>query len=264
MRWGGLTLIELIAVIATVGLLVAVLLPCLQTAQSQTRTIVCGSNIKQMILGLLTYDTENGTLPHAFDSDRTEAPLGGYAGHHICDRIGWWWFNHITSYMRNDPGSDSTVWCPARQVNNYKLERDVLCGNYAVNQSICKSSCGRESHAEFIGTPLRGTDISNPSQTLLLVDSGYSMITWWHVTDSPPISLSSIIEDTAYIPGLCINKDRLLWPGEEWDAINGRHPNRTVNVGFVDGHVSRTNADDLLVERAGDSYKNLSPLWLPK
>jgi prepilin-type processing-associated H-X9-DG protein len=90
------------------------------------------------------------------------------------------------------------------------------------------------------------------------------MINWWHATDSPPVSLSSIIEDTAYIPGLCINKDRLLWPGEEWDAINGRHPNRTVNVGFVDGHVSRTKADDLLVERAGDSYKNLSPLWLPK
>jgi prepilin-type processing-associated H-X9-DG protein len=91
------------------------------------------------------------------------------------------------------------------------------------------------------------------------------MINWWQATDNPPVTLGSImIEDTAYIPGLWINKERALWPGQEWDAIYGRHPNKTVNVGFVDGHVSRNKADDLLVEKTGDYYKNKSPLWVPK
>jgi len=127
-------------------------------------------------------------------------------------------------------------------------------------------SHGRKSHAEFIAVPLRSVDISHPGQTLLVVDSGYSMINWWHVTDSPPVVLgNSVIEDTAYIPGLSINKERALWPGQEEDAIGGRHPNKTVNVGFADGHVGRSEADALLVEKiANDSHKNLSPLWLPK
>ena len=41
-------------------------------------------------------------------------------------------------------------------------------------------------------------------------------------------------------------------------------PNKTVNVGFADGHVTRKKADDLFVEKAADAYMNRSPLWLPK
>jgi len=48
------------------------------------------------------------------------------------------------------------------------------------------------------------------------------------------------------------------------DAIYGRHPNKTVNVGFADGHVSRTKANDLFVEKTNDGYTNKSPLWVPK
>jgi prepilin-type processing-associated H-X9-DG protein len=107
--------------------------------------------------------------------------------------------------------------------------------------------------------------ISRAGETLFVVDSGYSMINWWHATDAPPVSLNNtMIEDAAYIPGLWINIDRELWPGQEQDAINGRHPNKGVNVGFADGHISRVKADDLLVEETGGNYKNLSPPWLPK
>lgn len=111
---------------------------------------------------------------------------------------------------------------------------------------------------------MSGSDIPHPGQTLLIADSGYSLISWWHVTDVPPVLLGSNIEDTAYLPGLEINKDKNLWPGKEWDAINGRHPNSTVNVGFADGHVNRTKADDLFVEKTDADYKNRIPLWLPK
>jgi len=81
---------------------------------------------------------------------------------------------------------------------------------------------------------------------------------------TPSISSDTTREDTAYIPGLWINKQRYLWSGQEQDAVNGRHPNKSVNIGFADGHINRTEADDLFVEKIGDSHKNLSPLWLPK
>ncbi len=258
------TLIELLVVIATIALLIAILLPSLQTSKEYTKATLCGSNIKQLVLGLFMYETENETFPYAFDKTLLDPPLGGYAGNSAYDRIGWWWFNHITDYSRKDSDKNSFVWCPSRQISNSRLQNNVLCGNYGVNQSICKSSRGQGSHAQFIGTPLRSTDIPNPGQTVLIVDSGYSLISWWHVTDVPPILFGSTIEDAAYLPGLEINKEKNLWPGQEWDALNGRHPNKSVNVGFADGHISRKKADDLFVEKIAEDYKNKSPLWHPK
>jgi prepilin-type processing-associated H-X9-DG protein len=257
------TLIEILVVIAVIALLTAILLPSLQNSRQQAKAVVCSSNIKQLVLGLVTYETENETFPHALDGTRLEPPPGGFAGYFQYDRPGWWWFHHITDYSIEDSVRASIILCPSRQIKNSELEGNVLCGNYGVNQSVCKSSGGRENHAEFIGRPLRSSDISRPCETLLIVDSGYSMINWWHATDVPPAILGNTIEDTAYVPGLWINEERALWSGQEWDAINGRHPNKSVNIGFADAHISRTKADDLFVEKTNDRYKNLWPLWEP-
>jgi len=100
--------------------------------------------------------------------------------------------------------------------------------------------------------------------TLLVVDSGYCVINWWHVTDAPPESLSSRIEDRAFIPGLWINEEKNIWRGLEEDAVYGRHPGRTVNIGFAEGHIARIKSDDLFVDKTEDTYKNKSPLWVPK
>ena len=264
MKCAGFTLIELLVVIAVIALLIAISVPSLQNSRQHAKAVLCGSNVKQLVLGLAMYETENETFPYAFDDTLLEPPPGGYPGFLEYDRTGWWWFSHIVDYSKNDPEKDSIIWCPSRKIKNTKLNNDVLCGNYGVNQSVCKSSRGRKSHAEFVGTPLRRSDIAHPGQTLLIFDSGYSLISWWHVTDVPPMPLGSTIEDAAYVPGLEINKKKDLWPGQEWDALNGRHPNKTVNVGFADGHVSRKKADDLFVEKIAEDYKNKSPLWQPK
>jgi len=264
MKQTGLTLIELVVIIATVTLFIAVFLPSLQNSKDQAKAILCATNIKDLMLGLFVYETTNGTLPYGLDSIRRDIPPGGYPGDHTYDRMGWWWFNYIHVCTEESNSKKGVLWCPSRQINNSKLKRDVLCGNYGVNQSICKSSHGRKTHAEFIGRPLRTSDMSSSGQTLLLVDSGYAMVNWWHATNSPPVSLSTVIEDGAYLPGLWINKERELWPGQEWDAINGRHLNKTVNVGFVDGHVGCAQADDFCVKKADEGYKNLRPLWLPR
>ena len=257
------TLIELLVVLATLALLIAILLPSLRISRRHAKAVLCGSNVKQLDLGLIMYETENDTFPYAFDESPLDPPLGGYPGNSAYDRMGWWWFNYTSYYSRRNKGKKAALWCPSRRIGDLKFDY-VLHGNYGVNQSVCKSSRGRKSHAEFVGTPLSSSDIPHPSQTLLIVDSGYSLISWWHVTDVPPILLDSTIEDTAFVPGLCINKDKNLWPGQEMDAINGRHPKKNVNVGFADGHINRTKADDLFIEKTEAGYKNRIPLWLPK
>jgi prepilin-type processing-associated H-X9-DG protein len=166
-------------------------------------------------------------------------------------------------------GRRTVLKCPSKNLEDPQLKDDILCGNYGVNQSVCKSKSptGKKNRAEFMGKPMQLAEIPHPGQTLLLVDSGYAIISWWQAADEPPVTLgNSIIEDTAYVPGLKINKDRLLWPdgSQSYDALLGRHPRKTVNIGYLDGHIELTRADELLVEKNGDGYKNRSPTWLPK
>ena len=54
------TLIELVAVLATISLLTALLMPALGRARSEAREIVCRSNLHQLILTNSAYATENG------------------------------------------------------------------------------------------------------------------------------------------------------------------------------------------------------------
>jgi len=59
----GLTLIELLLVIAIVALLVALLLPVIQSARYAARDRVCISNMRQLVAALNMYRDDNGEYP---------------------------------------------------------------------------------------------------------------------------------------------------------------------------------------------------------
>lgn len=263
MKRSAFTLVELLVVIATIALLMGILLPSLRRSRQEAEAAVCGSNISQLLRGLFSYETENQILPYGFDNTVKDKPPGGYPGFSPIDAQGWWWFNFIEDFYEKSRGNNTAVSCPSKRLNDPTFKMDVLCGNYGINHSICKSF--DDKNEDFKGTPLRSSNIPRPAETLLIVDSGYALISWWHAADNPPVPLGiSPITDTSYVPGLRTNKNRNLLPWQKYDAINGRHPKKTVNTGFVDGHVSRTKADDLFVKKTDSDYKNKSPLWVPK
>jgi prepilin-type N-terminal cleavage/methylation domain-containing protein len=95
----GLTIIELLTSIAIIGVLVALLLPAVQSSREAARRATCQNNIRQITLGLLEHESAKKYLPSGGwgfnwigDPDRGT----GYA------QPGGWFYNILPYIERPD------------------------------------------------------------------------------------------------------------------------------------------------------------------
>jgi prepilin-type N-terminal cleavage/methylation domain-containing protein/prepilin-type processing-associated H-X9-DG protein len=81
----GFTLIELMVVIALLGLMVALLLPAIQAARESSRATACRNNLKQIGVAIINYESVHKHFPKGvegyFDRMLSPAPMYGFS---------WW------------------------------------------------------------------------------------------------------------------------------------------------------------------------------
>lgn len=111
------TLVELLVVIAIIGVLVALLLPAVQSAREAARRGQCLSQLKQLALAALNYEQAHSELPRGaynyIDSTRFTAPphgehngnSAGNVNNHKYDRTCW--FHDLLPYIEQQALSDS-------------------------------------------------------------------------------------------------------------------------------------------------------------
>jgi prepilin-type N-terminal cleavage/methylation domain-containing protein len=74
-RKNGFSVIELIVVLAIIGILVALMLPAIRSAGPAARRTQCKNNLKQIVLALLNYESTYHALPPAYTVDASGRPL---------------------------------------------------------------------------------------------------------------------------------------------------------------------------------------------
>ena len=93
------TLVELLTVIAIIGVLIAILLPAVQQAREASRRSICQGNLKNMALAVLNFESANRHFPHG-----AIAWAAGYQRPTIWPGTnnrnnGWTWMYYILPHM---------------------------------------------------------------------------------------------------------------------------------------------------------------------
>jgi len=201
----GFTLVELLVVISIIALLVALLLPALQQAREAARGSVCMSNQRQMLLAV-----------HTMAADHN--------GHLMSCRP-WWWgtirpYTSPYSHTDTDPPSPEVHVCPtnARITEATVTPLDGIHTTYHYGRWADHNG---QPFNQLTGNPrllqVRLSDVERPTDRPMFVEAG---------------NMRSQVGSNWAKPNF-----HHAWEAAHLDWV---HPNRSMNLAMVDGHVERS------------------------
>ncbi|HEY2882654.1 MAG TPA: DUF1559 domain-containing protein [Pirellulales bacterium] len=146
-RWRhrGFTLIELLVVVAIIGVLMALVLPAVQSAREASRRTQCANNLKQMGLALLNFESARKRFPSGEESKEFEAqPFTPYNFYR------WSTLAQLTQYMENSQAFkslDMTVPLYAADFSVFPQNKDGVA--LMIPEFLCPSDRVERVRADF-------------------------------------------------------------------------------------------------------------------
>jgi len=216
------TLIELLIIIAVIGILASLLLPALGKARLQAQSIKCVSNLHQLgIAAQLYWDDNKGTAFRYYDTSKTQ-PYDPTRGN-------YYWFGYVELDSVNKPGNkffDPTVGT----IYSYLKSHDAgLCPSFNYNSP------------NYLALAATGATF----------DYGYNLYLGPTTTKTPPVTVNSLLKpantalfaDSAQINRFQANRPMIqefYYIDNTASPANGHFlHNIRANVVFCDQHVDK-------------------------
>lgn len=222
----GLTLIEVMVVIAIIAILAALLMPALSRAKQKAHQIKCVANLHQLGIGLQIFVANNHAYPSFMGLNRSDNP--------------GWWINQISSgsFGNSKPATNlinEGVWlCPSAP-RYWDSPTETFC-SYGYN------AWGVQPQSKIYGPAgyPNGYSITNalglyghpvPGATLFPKFPGFAPVQESEV--SVPADMIAIGD--SILGGVRLDRYDMLTPSRIGRSM-ARHQGR-INVLFCDGHV---------------------------
>ncbi|UCD28625.1 MAG: prepilin-type N-terminal cleavage/methylation domain-containing protein [Planctomycetota bacterium] len=230
----GFTLIEILVVVAIIALLISILLPSLKKAREQGRTVMCMSQLDQIMIGTHTYANESDDM----------LPYYGWMDDRGTRFEKHWWPTQVARQIGNEfdiykcpsdhePYSVDVVF-QRGSIYMYRLDNKILWPSKSpVSMDLSyRGACDllREirGRGKTYYLPRKVTDWKRPYKAILLIEANAHTAAY----DRECFRFENIMEGIDLKYGLSVYHLRRYPHLRSWLRHNGRS-----NLLFMDAHV---------------------------
>ena len=251
------TLVEIMVVVSTLTLLLAMLMPALAGARSQARGLVCRSNCRQLVLAGIGYATENDGF-HVPAAEDMWDNAGRHRWHGVRDSLTEPFDparGPLVSYLADGGVKE----CPTRvdfvRAEDWSACFEKGCGGYGYNLMYIGSRMwdagitGPQAFQQAYARTASTSEITNSSETLMFADTAMAN------------NGTALIEYSFAEPPYAILAGQLMTDFRMSPSIHFRHGGHA-NIGWADGHTgSQTMAEVDATNAYGANSSALNLGW---
>ena len=229
----GFTIVELLVVLAIIGLLAAILLPTLAGARRRAESAACKNNLRQITLGAIMYAGDaDGQLPWNLSDSYYQSPF---------DRVPGWTKGGLNYDPNNHVNTNASyvVGIGGGRLGAYNTD---------VRSYRCPSD---RSTVNINGTPYPRTRSYSMNWFMGDHENGYSTrrrsgfaIAWMHEVSRPSHFFYFIDTHEDAISGGYFGVADPAWNDWCWWYLPGARHGPASNLSFLDGHVEAKRWQD--------------------